>query len=84
MIERVDHPDTGDFLPGEVEGGLPSQLQGVEKHPVEVPGCQSQRDIEREFRLVPLIPWTAFLFNEILQLFHEFGRAEHRQHLLSG
>ena len=58
MIERVDHPDTGDFLPREVKGCLPSQLQGVEKHPVEVAGYQSHGDIEGEFGLVPLIPWT--------------------------
>ena len=79
----IDHPDAGDFLPGDVKGGLPAQLQGVEDHSIEVPCHQPRRDIKRKFCLVALVPWAALFLNEIFQFFHEFGRTEHQPHLLS-
>ena len=68
ISEGIYHPDGAHRLTGLIEGGLGTQPDGVDEHPIKVPGGQADGDIELPFALVPIQQPLQFFPPAVLQL----------------
>ena len=73
IFERIENPYTLDHFTGGIEYRLLSKLQGIEKHPIEIPSKKPQHNVEWEARLVAFIPAPPFICHAVLQFFQQFG-----------
>lgn len=83
VLEGIGYPDTfRRCFSGRAERYRLPQLQGIEKHSIEVPGCQAQGNVGCEFLLMAVKPGAALLSQLVFQLFQELGWTAHQSHLL--
>ena len=83
IAEGVHHPDGAHRLNRLIEGGLGAQPDGVDEHPVEIPGGQADGDIELPFALVPVQQLLQLFPPAVLQLGDLLGELKHGPALLS-
>lgn len=71
VFEGIEHPNAFHHLSRGMERRSCSQLQRIEKHPVEIPACQSQRNIKAKLGLVSVIPAVPSVRQTIFQFFQQ-------------
>ena len=73
VLEWVPDPDAGDLFSRGVEGGINAQAQRVEKHPVEIPSDEGERNVDWQLGFMAFIPASYFTGETVFQLFNQLG-----------